>query len=184
LARRSLGEAGKPPAIGSIGDGKSPLTNLRMNLADELRQLLGSDIVADDGQKITLGDTAVTIIATPGHTPGTLSMIFTVKDNGKPLTVAYSGGTAFNFPSTVPNFDTYIKSQGKMAAAAAAANATILMSNHTEFDNAVPKIRMMAARKPGEPHPFEIGKEAVARYFTVTGECAQAARLKLLQTRN
>src|SRR6266851_3759565 len=42
------------------------------------------DIVADDGQKITLGDTAVTIIATPGHTPGTLSMIFTVKDNGKP----------------------------------------------------------------------------------------------------
>ena len=58
------------------------------------------DIVADDGQKITLGDTSVTLIATPGHTPGTLSMIFTVKDNGKPLTVAYSGGTAFNFPST------------------------------------------------------------------------------------
>ena len=27
-----------------------------------------------------------------------------------------------------------------------------------------------------------IGKEAVARYFTVTGECAQAARLKLLPT--
>lgn len=142
------------------------------------------DIVADDGQKITLGDTAVTIVSTPGHTPGTLSLLFTVKDNGKPLNVAYSGGTAFNFPSTVPNFDTYIKSQVKMAAAAAAANAAILMSNHTEFDNAVPKIRMMASRKPGEPHPFEVGKEAVARYFTVTGECAQAARLKLLQTRN
>ena len=63
-------------------------------------------------------------------------MIFTVKDNGKPLTVAYSGGTAFNFPSTVANFDTYIKSQSKMAAAAAAANATILMSNHSEFDSA------------------------------------------------
>ena len=139
------------------------------------------DIVADDGQKITLGDTAVTIVTTPGHTPGTLSMLFTVKDNGKPINVAYSGGTAFNFPSTVANFDTYIKSQRKMAAAAAAANATILMSNHTEFDNAVPKIKMMASRKPGEPHPFEIGKEAVARYFTVTGECAQAARLKLMQ---
>jgi metallo-beta-lactamase class B len=138
------------------------------------------DIVADDGQKIALGDTAVTIVTTPGHTPGTLSMLFTVKDNGKPINVAYSGGTAFNFPSTVPNFDTYIKSQSKMAAAAAAANATILMSNHSEFDNAVTKIRMMASRKPGEPHPFEIGKEAVARYFTVTGECAEAARLKLI----
>src|SRR5712671_6718184 len=139
------------------------------------------DIVADDGQKITLGDTAVTIVTTPGHTPGTLSMLFTVKDKGKPINVAYSGGTAFNFPSTVPNFDTYINSQSKMAAAAAAANTTILMSNHTEFDSAVPKIRMLALRKPGEPHPFDIGKEAVARYFTVTGECAQAARLKLTQ---
>jgi metallo-beta-lactamase class B len=142
------------------------------------------DIVADDGQKITLGDTAVTLIATPGHTPGTLSMIFTVKDNGKPLTVAYSGGTAFNFPSTAANFDAYIKSQSKMAAAAAAANATVFMSNHSEFDNATSKIRMLASRKPGEPHPFEIGKEAVARYFVVTGECAQAARLKLTQPLN
>jgi metallo-beta-lactamase class B len=139
------------------------------------------DIVADDGQKITLGDTSVTIVTTPGHTPGTLSMIFTVKDNGRPLTVAYSGGTAFNFPSTAPNFDIYIKSQNKMAAAAAAANATILMSNHSEFDSAFTKIRMLASRKPGEPHPFELGKEAVARYFTVTGECAQAAKLKLAQ---
>jgi metallo-beta-lactamase class B len=140
------------------------------------------DIVADDGQKITLGDTAVTIIATPGHTPGTLSMIFTVKDNGKPLTVAYSGGTAFNFPSTTANFDIYIKSQSKMAAAAASANATVLMSNHSEFDSATTKIRMLASRKPGEPHPFEIGKEALERYFIVTGECAQAARLKLTQS--
>lgn len=139
------------------------------------------DIVADDGQKITLGDTAVTIIATPGHTPGTLSMIFTVKDNGKPLTVAYSGGTAFNFPSTTANFDIYIKSQSKMAAVAASANATVLMSNHSEFDSATTKIRMLASRKPGEPHPFEIGKEALARYFIVTGECAEAARLKLTQ---
>lgn len=137
------------------------------------------DIVAKDGQKITLGDTAVTIILTPGHTRGTLSMIFTVKDHGKPLTVAYSGGTAFNFPSTVANFDTYIESQRKMAAAAAAANATILMSNHSEFDLATTKIRMIASRQPGEPHPFDIGKEAVARYFVVTDECAQAERLNL-----
>jgi metallo-beta-lactamase class B len=138
------------------------------------------DIVATDGQKITLGDSSVTLITTPGHTPGTLSMIFQVKDNGRPLTVAYSGGTAFNFVNDVPHFDTYINSQRKMAEAAARAGATILMSNHSEFDNAVTKIRLMAARKAGEPHPFEIGREAVARYFKVTDECAQVARQKLL----
>ncbi len=139
------------------------------------------DIVADDGAKITLGDTSVTLVTTPGHTPGTLSMIFTVKDAGRPLVVAYSGGTAFNFPSTGPNFDTYIRSQAKMAAAAAAAGATVFMSNHSEFDNAVPKIKMLAARKPGEPHPFELGQEAIARYFAVTGECAEAAKLRFAQ---
>src|SRR5580700_737518 len=136
------------------------------------------DIVADDGQKITLGDTSVTIVTTPGHTPGTLSMIFQVKDNGKPLTVVYSGGTAFNFPSTGPNFDIYTKSQAKLAAAAAAAGATVFMSNHSEFDNAVTKIRMIASRKTGEPHPFEIGKEAIARYFIIGQECAEAAKLR------
>src|SRR5437867_4987018 len=126
------------------------------------------DIAATDGQKVTLGDASVTLVATPGHTPGTLSMIFQVKDNGKPLTVAYSGGTAFNFVNDVPHFDTYIASQRKMAAAAAAANASILMSNHSEFDNAVTRTKTLAARKPAEPHPFDLGRDAVARYFKVT----------------
>jgi metallo-beta-lactamase class B len=138
------------------------------------------DIVAEDGQKITLGDVAVEIASTPGHTPGTLSLFFEVKDAGRPLMVAYSGGTAFNFQNDVPHFDTYIASQRRMAERAAMKNATVVMSNHSEFDNAVTKIRLAAARKAGEPHPFEIGREAVLRYFKVMDECAQAARLKLM----
>jgi metallo-beta-lactamase class B len=138
------------------------------------------DIAAADGQKVTLGDTAVTLVATPGHTPGTLSMIFQVKDNGKPLTVAYNGGTAFNFPNDVPHFDTYIYTQRKMAELAASQNADIIMSNHSEFDSAVTKIKTIAARRPGEPHPFDLGRAAVLRYFKTSEECAQVARLKLL----
>ena len=138
------------------------------------------DITAVDDQKITLGDVSVTLVLTPGHTPGTVSMIFEVMDGGKPLTVAYPGGTAFNFVNDVPHFDTYIASQRKMAEHAGSLNATVLMSNHSEFDNAVTKIKMLTARKPGEPHPFELGREAVQRYFRVMEECAQVARLKLM----
>ena len=138
------------------------------------------DIVASDGGKVTLGDTSVTLALTPGHTPGTVSMFFEVKDNGRPLSVAYSGGTAFNFPNDVPHFDTYIASQRKMAELAAGRNATVVMSNHSEFDNAVIRIRLLAARKAGEPHPFELGREAVQRYFKVMEECAQVARLRLM----
>jgi len=49
--------------------------------------------VGADGSKVTLGDTTVTILPTPGHTPGTLSYVFPVKDQGKTVMVAYSGGT-------------------------------------------------------------------------------------------
>jgi len=135
------------------------------------------DIVATDGQKLTLGDETVTIITTPGHTPGTLSMIFPIKDHGKTYTVAYSGGTAFNFPRDPAHFDIYINSAHKFAAAAKAAGATILISNHSEFDQAFLKVHF--ARKPGEASPFVLGSDAIARYFTVTSECAEAEKLHL-----
>src|SRR5258708_9884131 len=139
-----------------------------------------SDIAAADGQKVTLGDATVNLVLTPGHTAGTVSMFFQVRDNGTPLMVAYSGGTAFNFPNDVPHFDTYIYTQRKMAELAASLNADIIMSNHSEFDNAVTKIKTLAARRPGEPHPFELGRNAVLRYFKTSDDCAQVARLKLL----
>ena len=41
-------------------------------------------MVGSDGQTISVGDAAVTLVATPGHTPGTLSLIFTVKDRASP----------------------------------------------------------------------------------------------------
>jgi len=138
------------------------------------------DVAVTEVQKITLGDRTVTLVPMPGHTPGTVSMIFQVKDNGTPLTVAFSGGTEFNFVNDVPHFDTYINSARKFVAAAAAADATVLMTNQSEFDNAASKIRMLADRRPGEPHPLDLGRDAVQRYFKVFDECAQVARLKLL----
>jgi len=141
------------------------------------------DIVATDGMKVTLGETTVTTWATPGHTPGTLSYTFTVFDRGRPVNVAYSGGTAFNFPNRTPdpgirNFQTYIDSQKHMAAEAAATGATVILSNHSEFDNAFNKNRMIAGRGNG-PHPYEVGADWVQRYFQVMQNCARAAQIGL-----
>ncbi len=138
------------------------------------------DIVATDGMKIALGGTTVTIYLMPGHTPGTISGIFQVHDHGKPLTVAYSGGTEFNFVNDVPHFDTYLASERKFAAIAAAAGATIILGNQSQFDSAALKLRTLADRRPGEAHPLDVGAAAVARYFKIEDECAQAVRLRLL----
>jgi hypothetical protein len=61
-----------------------------------------------------------------------------------------------------------------VAAQAAAMGATVILSNHSEFDNAVSKNRMLAGRGDG-PHPYEVGAEWVARYFQVMQDCARAA---------
>jgi metallo-beta-lactamase class B len=138
------------------------------------------DIVATDGMKVTVGDRTVTLYLTPGHTPGTISGIFQVHDQGKPLTVVYSGGTEFNFPNDVAHFDQYLASERKLASLAAAANATIILNNQSEFNGAADKLRILADRQPGERHPLDVGAEAVARYFKIEDECAQAQRLKVI----
>jgi metallo-beta-lactamase class B len=136
------------------------------------------DIVGTDGMKISVGDASVQIVTMPGHTPGTLSFLFEVKDQGKPLRIAYVGGTAIPFNGDVAYYDTYLASSKKMATAAANFGATALMSNHTEFDNGFFRAHAAAARKPGVANPYEVGKEAVSRYFTVVQDCATAAKMR------
>lgn len=143
------------------------------------------DIVATDGMKITLGGRTVTIWTTPGHTPGTLSYTFTALDQGRTVNIVYSGGTAFNFVNNTPdpgirNFQTYIDSQKKLAQKASDGLATVLLSNHSEFDSAYTRNRMLPGRGKGS-HPYEVGAAWVQRYFMVMQGCARAAQLRLEQ---
>jgi metallo-beta-lactamase class B len=136
--------------------------------------------IGPEGTKLTLGDTTIQIVATPGHTPGTLSYVFPVKDQGRTVMVAYSGGTLTGaFGTDARRWDEYIASQRRIAKVAAEVEATVLLSNHSEYDGAYTKARLIAAaRQPGENHPFIAGTDAVQRYFTVMAECAMASKLR------
>ena len=135
-------------------------------------------VVGPGGLKLKLGDTTVDVIATPGHTPGTLSYFFPVKDGGRTLMVAYAGGTAFNFPRRPENFAVYRDSQRKMTEVAAAAGASVLVTNHTEFDRAFDRVRLaQLPRAAGEKHPYETDTATVLRYFEMSADCAEAQRL-------
>jgi len=136
------------------------------------------DMVGTDGMKLSVGDASIQIVTMPGHTPGTLSYLFEIRDNGKPLRVAYVGGTAVRFNADAAYYDGYLASSKKMAKAAADYGATVLLSNHSTFDNAFFKSHYAASRKAGEPNPFDVGKDAVARYFTVVQDCVTAARIR------
>ncbi len=136
------------------------------------------DMVGTDGMKVSVGDASLEIVTMPGHTPGTLSYLFEVRDNGKPLKIAYVGGTAIPFNGSPEFYDTYIASSQKMGRAAESFGATALLTNHSEFDDAYLKAHTAASRKPGEANPFDVGSDAVKRYFEVVQDCAEATWLR------
>jgi len=130
--------------------------------------------VVTNGQKLTLGDTTITMYLTPGHTPGTISYLIPVKDHGTPHLVAEWGGTAFNFARSVDAFKTYAASAERFGDIVTKAGADAIISNNSEYDGSKQKIRALLARKAGDPNPYVIGNDAVRRYQVVAAECAKA----------
>ena len=148
---------------------------------NELDKLSGTkptrDLVARDGQKFTLGDATVTMYFTPGHTPGTISSVFQVKDNGKTHTVALWGGMGLNNDSD--SLTKYVASAKKFEDVARQAGADIILSNHTDWDRSKVNLPMLASRTPGMANPYVTNNASVLRYLKVAEECATA---KLMRT--
>jgi metallo-beta-lactamase class B len=135
------------------------------------------DLVAADGQTITLGDTTVTLYITPGHTPGTLSVLIPVRDNGKPHLIALWGGTGLNADRA--SLEQYVASAQRFSGLAQKAGADIILSNHTDWDQSKINLPQLANRTAGSPNPYVVGTAAVRRYLDVARECATARLLRL-----
>jgi metallo-beta-lactamase class B len=148
------------------------------------------ELVATDGQKLTLGETTLILNITPGHTLGTISTLIPVLDNGTRHVAAYWGGTAFNWVANRATYITperpdsfwfnhYIQSAQRFRTLARNAGADVVLSNHSDFDGSKTKLPALAARRPGDRHPYVVGPDSVARYLTVAEECAKAGLLRV-----
>src|SRR5262249_38710001 len=125
------------------------------------------DMIATDGEKLTLGDTTLTLYITPGHTEGTISTLVPVKDRGQSHLAIEWGGTALSTATPIPQLQAYVRSAVRFRDIAAGSGADVLITNHTEFDGALEKLDKLKNRKPGDPNPYVVGKETVRRYLTV-----------------
>ncbi|PWU00131.1 MAG: hypothetical protein C5B51_25670, partial [Terriglobia bacterium] len=131
------------------------------------------DIEATDGQKLTLGDTTLTLFITPGHTPGTISTVIPVKDNGTPHLAALWGGVGLN-PDT-ESVKNYIRSAQRFSGIVRQAGADIILSNHTDWDRSKINLPMLAKRAPGSsPNPYIVRNAKVLNFLKVAEECATA----------
>ncbi|MGA2394961.1 MAG: hypothetical protein ABSH03_16590 [Candidatus Lustribacter sp.] len=151
----------------------------RDNTPAELKPV--KDMVAYDGEKVTLGDTTITLYSTPTSTPGNLSVILPLKDGRQRHMGGMLGGDFMRlvqegvqlFPDMQAMATTYIASSQRFKQLEDQAGVDTIVHIHAEYDNTLQKLDAVRARRPGDPNPF-VNKDDVDRFMNLHLECAQA----------
>ena len=139
------------------------------------------DMVVKDGQKLTLGDTTLTIHVTPGHGPGSLSILVPLKDGNQRHLGALIGGRDWNyleegllyFSSEEEAIMRWKASASRFRDIAEKAGADVILVTRSHHDHTTDKVQALKVRTPGAPHPY-VGRNAVGRYLTIISECMDA----------
>lgn len=107
-------------------------------------------LTATTGSTLNLGRTRLNFMQTPGHTPGVLSTLFTVYDDGYPHTAFLFGGVGLNF-SGVERTEQYIDSIRRLQGLP---NIEVNIPNHAASGDVFERYQALQEREEGEPHPF------------------------------
>jgi metallo-beta-lactamase class B len=133
------------------------------------------DLVLTEGQPVKLGDETVTIVAIPGHTPGSLAFIFPVKEGRRTHVAGLFGGTILTVDRiTTPGVQQYVQSIEHYLEIAKKMKVDIEIQNHAIFDGMPDKLGALKTRKPGSPHPFIVDTDRYVKFWSIISECMQA----------
>lgn len=137
------------------------------------------DLVLREGEPLVVGDTTITIVEIPGHTPGSLAFIFPVQDGDSPHVAGLFGGTVLA-PGFVPlpGLKQYVASIDHYLDIAAERRVDVEIQNHPIFDDTPARLAALSARTPGAAHPFVMGEEKYSRFWNVISQCMQAALIQ------
>lgn len=123
-----------------------------------------ADIGFDQEMKLTLGDLTMTLVKTPGHTVGTVSMIYPIRYQGQTHMVwQWGGGVPHDAVFTQEVVDSFL-------AKAKAAGAEIRWQTHMKPDTRA----MLAKAKAGQGNPFLFGRDKMSRYMEIISTCKRA----------
>lgn len=138
------------------------------------------DIIAEDGDTISLGGTTVRLAITPGHTPGTLSLIFPVYEDGQQHMAGLMGGTGGGRDSETHRQQ--IASLHRWNELTAAAGVDVLLTNHPPHMDSNEKQYLLSYDATGGNNPFIYGRDKYRRYFEVLSDCTRVALARLGET--
>ena len=128
------------------------------------------DVQVKDGDVLTLGGVTIRMFLTPGHTPGTTSLLIPTLYNGQPQTVVFHGGVTSSNGLTPELHAAYDSSLARLIAAAQAAHVTGYMANHGAFDDIAMKVAHIRGY-PKDPSPFLVGEASSLRFLKIAKEC-------------
>ena len=123
------------------------------------------DVYIQDGDSITLGDKTIYVYGTPGHTPGGLSYIFPVTENGEIHMAALWGGTTP--PWTKDGVKQYLQSLDYFIMEAKNKKVDVALSNHTAIDNGLERIEYSRKRMAYMPNIYIIGEDGFEKFCQV-----------------
>jgi metallo-beta-lactamase class B len=141
------------------------------------RELPARDVSITDGQKLTLGDTTLTMMITPGHTPGSIAILIPVKDHGKQY-VAFMPSGGFAAPDRQD-----LAALKRAIDAAKKAKAVALLSGHPGIYGDTLAWMETRRKNPDAPNPFFYGDARFARYLDIAYECSTARLIATEQSR-
>lgn len=118
--------------------------------------MIPQDMVVKDGDVIRLGDQSVGVLATPGHTWGTASFTYDVKDNGKTYRAITVGGLGLNAIENAKQVEAYINSVNRIEAMVKRPTdpITVHLTTHPFSTGLTEAKDRLAQRKPGELNPL------------------------------
>ena len=113
------------------------------------------DFVIKEGDELTLGNTTLAFEITPGHTPGTVSIRFSVFDNGKEHKAYFHGGPALR----TDDLDIMREFLADLERIKLIPDIEVQISNHYDIhastsDDLFGRAEKLKNRKAGEPHPW------------------------------
>ena len=109
------------------------------------------DMVAEDGDTISLGDNTITLYKTPGHTEGVLSLGYTGKDGDDTHSILTLGGVGLNF-SGIERTETYLDSYRRLQSMQD--SFSVSLPNHQSMGRVFDRRDLLAQRQAGQAHPF------------------------------
>jgi len=130
-----------------------------MTAADWTLSGLTPDLTYQDGDELTLGDTHIRFFVTPGHTPGVLSMQFTVRDGSENHEAFLFGGHNVT-SSDADDFKAMISSVERLQKSLS--GIEVNLTSHPWAALIFQRAELLASRKPGEAHPFVDGADFAA----------------------